>query len=419
MAENKSRKSKKKKQKNNKTLLLLVILLMAAIVVSLYIYASNSAAGTSTETVMIGTAEDKTAVFGYIIRDEQVVYAPETGVISFRADEGKRVSKGSSVAVVYSGDVSDDVKSELSSIHQRINEIEGSSVEKNLYAGDTMGGTSQIENDIDMIASAVYSGNVSSVTQYKDDIIRIIRKDTGEEAATQTTLEKLQAQKQELEGSISGRATGIYAPRAGIMCSQIDGCEEYFNIANLDAITPAYLNEAPKSITEMSETVEKDTACLKLIDNYKWYFTAVVTEKWAEDLKTGNSVSLRFTDISDDTLDGTIYSISEAEGGKVALVIESTGIFSGMYTARMLNAEIIRKTYNGFKVSKDAVHIDEDGTYYVYISSEGAVRRREVNILYSDEAYVIIKEDNSANNNLLLYDEVIVSGDGIKEGDSI
>ena len=87
-------------------------------------------------------------------------------------------------------------------------------------------------------------------------------------------------------------------------------------------------------------------------------------------------------------------------------------MFAGMYTSRVLNAEIIRNTYKGFKVSKNAVHIDEDGTYYVYINSEGAKRRRDITILYADEAYVIIKEDNAAKNNLLLYDEVIVSGTG-------
>ena len=158
---------------------------------------------------------------------------------------------------------------------------------------------------------------------------------------------------------------------------------------------------------------------LKIINNYQWYFTAIVDEKWVEDMKVGNSVALRFTDISDDTMDGTVYSISDAENGKVAIVVESHSLFSGIYTTRIVNAEIIRKTYNGFKVSKDAVHIDEDGGYYVYVSSEGIIRRRDVNILYSDEAYVIIKEDNSANNNLLLYDEVVISGTGIKEGSSI
>lgn len=414
MAEN---KTKAKKKKGKKPLFVIFLLVVAAFFVGVNIIMSNTAITTESETVLIGTAEDKTAVKGYIIRDEYVMNAPASGVISYRADEGERVSKGSAVAVIYSGEVSDEVKSELSSIHQRINEAEGSVVEKNLYAGDAMGGTSQIENDINMISEAVYSGNVTAVSQYKDDIIRIIRKDTAQGAEAQTTLEKLRARKSELESSISGQSSAMYAGMAGVMCSQIDGCEEYFGIKNLDKITPEYLKNAPQANPQGPETVEKDVPCLKIINNYEWYFTAQVDETWVEDMKAGSSVYLRFTDISDQTMSGTIYSISQPVKGKVAVVIKSRSLFTGMYTSRKLSAEIIRKTYKGFKVSKDAVHIDDDGNYYVYINSEGAVRRRDVQILYSDDAYVIIKEDNSASNNLLLYDEVIVSDAQVKDSD--
>ena len=130
-------------------------------------------------------------------------------------------------------------------------------------------------------------------------------------------------------------------------------------------------------------------------------------------------MSLRFVDISNETMDGTIYSISEPVDGKVSIVIKSRSLFTGMYTTREVKAEIIRKTYRGFKVSKDAVHIDKDGSYYVFVNSEGAARRRNVTILYSDDAYVIIKEDNSATNNLLLYDEVIISDTGVEEGETL
>ncbi len=405
------KKTKTKRKKSKKPIFVISLLVILTFVVGTNIVINNSKKSTEIETVLMGTAEDKIAVTGYIVRDEYVMNATASGIISFRAGEGERVSKGSSVAVIYSGNVSDEVKRELSSIHQRINETEGSVVEKNLYAGDAMGGTSQIENDINMISSAVYSGNVTGVTQYKDDIIRIIRKDTAQGVEAQTTLEKLRARKSELEGTISGQSSPMYSTVAGVMCSQIDGCEEYFGFKNIDKITPAYLKNGPEPDLKAPDTVEKDKPCLKIINNYEWYFTAQVDESWVEDMKVGNSVELRFTDISDHTMDGTVYSISQPEKGKVAVVIKSRSLFAGMYTSRVLKADIIRKTYKGFKVSKDAVHIDEDGNYYVYINSESAKRKRDVQILYSDDAYVIIKEDNSASNNLLLYDEVIKDSD--------
>ncbi len=407
------------KNKGGNTKFVIAVLIVVAIFIILYIFSSRKTGEVDVETVLIGTAEDKIAVSGYVIRDEAISTAPETGVLSFHTNEGERVARGFKVAVIYSGDVSDEVKSELSSINSHISEIEGSSVEKNLFAGDITGGTSQIENDIDMINRAVYDGDLSNISQYKDDIIRLIRKDTAEGKEVKTTLEKLVARKTELEKSISGRATGVFSANAGVMCSQIDGCEEYFSLKNLEKITPEYLKNAPDSNLHNPDEVEKGQPCLKIINNYEWYYTAEVDEEWLMDLKEGNSVSIRFTDISNDTLDGVVYSISEPVDGKVALVVKSRNMFTGMYTTRKAKAEIIRKTYRGFKVSKNAVHIDEESNYYVYVNSEGTVRRRDVSVLYSDEAYVVLKVDNSASNNLLLYDEVIVSEKNIKEGDSI
>ena len=116
-----------------------------------------------------------------------------------------------------------EVKNELTSIYQRISELEGSIVEKDLHAGDIVGSDTQIKRNIELISSAVYSGNISSVVQYKDDIIRVIRTNAPDGEQIRTTLEKLQQRRSELEGSIKGKSTYIYADMAGVMCSRIDG----------------------------------------------------------------------------------------------------------------------------------------------------------------------------------------------------
>lgn len=409
MADIKEKNTKLKNKKNKKTFFIVTVLLIAAVFIGLYVIVHNSDANTGVETAMIGTVEEKKAVVGYIIRDESVVTATETGVVSFRADEGERVSKGSEVAVIYSGDVSDEVKNELSTIHLRISEMEGSSIEKDLSAGDAVGIDTQVKNDIELVSRAVYSGDVSSVIQHKDDIIRIIRVNVDGEKP-QTTVEKLQSRRAELEGSISGKTTTVYSNTAGVMCSRLDGCEEYFHVSNIDSITPQYLSDCPQPTVYGPASVTKDMPCLKIINNYEWYFATTVDEVWFEGVKEGHVVKLRFSDISDDTYEGTVHRISEPLNGKVSVVIKSRSMFPGMYTTRVANAEVIKNTYKGFKVSKNAVHIDENGNYYVYINSEGAKRKRDVTVLYADEAYVIIKEDNSAPNNILLYDEVIISG---------
>jgi len=403
---------KNKKNKNKKIFFVVAILLVISLFLAFNILSRETETDLGIETVMKGIAEEKIATSGYILRDESVIKATESGMVSFRADNGKRVSKGSPVAVIYSGGVSDEVKNELSSIYQRISELEGSVVEKDLQAGDVVGSDIQVKKNVELISNAVYSGDVSSVVQYKDDIIRIIRTNAPDGEDVKTTLEKLYDRKAELEGSISGKTTYIYADMAGVICSQLDGSEEYFDISNIDNVDVKYLRDCPQVVPYGPDEVTKGSPCLKIVSNYEWYYATEVDELWIEGVKVGHTVKLRFTDISDETIEGTVYSISQPSGGKVALVIKSRNMFNGMYTTRNVNAEVIKKTYEGFKVSKDAVHIDEDGNYYVYINREGVNRRRDVKILYADDAYVIIKEDNAATNNILLYDEVVVSGKG-------
>ncbi|MBR0277650.1 MAG: hypothetical protein IJQ50_04230 [Clostridia bacterium] len=411
-------KEKKIKTKRSKktSFFIIFILVIVALFTGVRIIKNNKSSSVSMETVLIGTMEDKEKASGYIIRDEAIINSPATGMISFRAEEEKRVSSGATIAVVFTGDVNDDIKTELSSLHARINEVVGSTAEKNLYAVDSVMGTAQIANDISAIRDLAYSGNVSSVSEYKDNIIRIIRKS---DSGAMTTLEQLESKKKELENSISGSAVAVYSPKAGILSSKLDGYEEWLNILCLDKINPSYLNNIKKTEYEENSTVNKDKPCLKIIDNYEWYFAANMDEKWRDDLKEGSKLYIRFSDVSEDKLDVEIYSISEPEKGKISVVLKGSGIFPGMYSMREINAEIIKKTYTGFKISKSAVHIDNDGKYYVYINSDGTVRRRDVNILYSNDTYAVIKEDNSADNNLLLYDEVIISGSGIKEGKGI
>ncbi len=415
-------KKKTKKLKRNRYIVI-TALIIAAVITGAAILSSNTRASVEVETVLTGTAEEKVLTKGFLVRDEFVVNSPEDGIVSFRSDEGERVSRGSTVAVVYSGEVSNDVKSELSSIHERLSEIEGSSAEKNLYASDSLTGNAQIVNNIDAISDASYSKDVSKVSQYKDDITRIIRKNEGVKETALTTYEQLKKRKEELEQSVFGQATALYSPRAGVLCSAIDGYEEYFNISRLEGIMPSYLDKPQKAETGDGDSVKKDQPCFKIVNNYTWYYVANVDEKYAESLreciKYNMAVSLRFSEVSDEKIDAEIYSVSEPQNGLVTVVVKSGGIFSGMYNMREVNAEIIRKTYEGFKVSKEAIHVDEDGSYYVFVNSEGIVKRRDVKILYSDEVYAIIQQKNSESNNLLLYDEVIVSGKGIEEGKSL
>ena len=316
------------------------------------------------------------------------------GIISFRVSEGERIGKGALAAVIYTGTVSQEVQNSLTSINERIRDLESSTSEQVLYAGDEVTTISQVVGRIDDVIGAVYSRDTAAVTQYKDDITRLIGNDQSETTAL-TTLEQLRAEKQQLEASIAGNAVSLYAPEAGVMSSVIDGYESYFQYQQAAELPPSYLDAAEELAPAADGGIVQGQPCLKIVDNYSWYYAANVDERWVKNLKEGDAVSLRFINITEDKIDGTVYHVSEPENGSVTVVVESDQYVPGIYSIRETEAELIRKSYTGFKISKKALRIDEQDQAYVLINSEGVVRRRDVTVLFSDEAYVIIQEDNS------------------------
>ncbi len=128
--------------------------------------------------------------------------------------------------------------------------------------------------------------------------------------------------------------------------------------------------------------------------------------------KEGSYIMLRFPDISGKTLDANIDSISQEKDGKVTLVIACNQYDSDIYSLRRVNVDIIRRTYSGFKVPKAAVRMQDGTNCGVYIMKDGIPRYRQIEILHTGDDYVVVKEDNNAKDALLLYDEVIISGNG-------
>ena len=81
---------------------------------------------------------------------------------------------------------------------------------------------------------------------------------------------------------------------------------------------------------------------------------------------------------------------------------------------RKFEFEFIKETYNGLRVPKEAI-MNENGENYVYIVKDGIVRKRKIEILY-DDGDIIVKENNSETDGLLLYDLVVVKSKNISEG---
>ncbi len=87
-----------------------------------------------------------------------------------------------------------------------------------------------------------------------------------------------------------------------------------------------------------------------------------------------------------------------------------------IFSVRKTDAEIIKASYSGFKISKEAVRVLKDGTNGVYVLNDRTAKFKTVDIMYNGDNYIIARENNSQSGNMLLYDEVILNSARLHDG---
>ena len=137
---------------------------------------------------------------------------------------------------------------------------------------------------------------------------------------------------------------------------------------------------------------------------------------WTSNLKVGDSVKLRFPGVSDSTVSALVSYISPPENNSVAIVISCGEFVDNIFSVRKTDAEIIKASYSGFKISKEAVRVLKDGTNGVYVLNDRTAKFKTVDILYNGDNYIIARENNSQSGNVLLYDEVILNSARLHDG---
>jgi len=412
------KKTPRKRKKKGIALFRLVII--AGLVYLTFRLVSGMSSPVKTEIVRYGAIEDSTSVNGYLIRNEYIINAPVDGMLSCIAKEGDRITKDNKIATVFSGKIDEATQSKINRINERISEVERSSIHKDLFAGDVAQIDSAISNQIDDVILATYNKHTDKVTKYKDDINKLLERKLlaqGQKPTFANIGDMLKQEKAQLEASVSAKKVDIIAPLSGVFSSNIDGFEGFFDIKNRETITPDVLASADKQKFEQNKLIKQGQPAIKIIDNYQWYFAAIVDQKWVQELKPETPISLRFPDITDRILEAKVDSISQPNSnGKVTIVAACDQYVDEIYSLRKANTDIIRRTYSGFKVPKAAVRILADGTSGVFVANESIARFKPIEILHSNDEFVIAKEDNQKKNALLLYDEVIVNGKNIEDG---
>ena len=227
----------------------------------------------------------------------------------------------------------------------------------------------------------------------------------------QSMITSLESQRDRLNELIGDSETTLTTSESGFFTSHVDGYENVFDVNALDELTPSSF----RSLLNQNASVT-DRQVGRLVTSFTWYFVSNLRVDVASALTSGSYVNLRFDAMGDDLVRVRVESISAAEDGEVTVVFSSDQYMEELVNLRKQSASVVMATYEGLKVPKDAVRVDEEGNLGVYVITGMYSEFKEIDVLYETEDYYIVDTDPTTTRSLLVYDLIIVNGKGLANG---
>lgn len=365
-----------------------------------------------TETAEFVTSNDGFKITGIIMRNEILVENKNNGVLHFMVEDGTRVAKNGVIANIYSNETASITLSEIENIKKKINDIENILSFNDIEAANIDLVNSRISQDINNMIFSSSSGDFSEIPYYSEELLSSLNRKQavlGNVADFSSQLELLNSQLTTLSSSLPNAKGTIIAEESGYFVSKIDGFEKVLNCDDLSKITPEFLSD-------ISSKDESENVIGKIVSDYEWYISAEVTINQSLNFKEGDSLKIYTSVKSSPVLPVTVKKINISENNsKAVIVFACNEMNSELAAMRSGPMTVVSKEYSGLRVSKKALRV-VDSVRGVYVLNGIQVNFVPVKIVYSNDAFIICEKQNTDDNVLKLYDQVVVKGKKLYDG---
>lgn len=366
-----------------------------------------------TEIAMKRDMQKSIKTEAFVVRDEIFITTDNSGgtVVSI-AEDGKRVSSGDGVAVVFPS-------VESAAAYVRVNELE-KEIEYYSQLKNRVGiGTnapSSYSKLIDDACIAFISASRESIGSNFDDTLTDLRDAVtarqlavGEELSVDAKLAELEAELLSINSGNFDYKT-ISAPNSGYYISTADG---YENIVDYTKVTSMSCKEIDVLLNAQKKEVP-DNVMGKLVDEFDWYFVCTIPYDESGELTVGKTVRVNVPNTSVGIINCTVVSKGDKEDDNVAVVLKCNLMNRDVANLRIHDIEIIVNDYVGMKVNNKAIR-ELNGEKGVYVQRGNLIQFRKINIITSVEEYSIV-ECVTDSSYLQQYDTIITEGVDLHDG---
>lgn len=366
----------------------------------------------TTETAVYDTVTDGINISGIIIRNEIVVKSDTVGVKHYVINDGNRVAKNGVIANIYDSENASITLSQVDSLRKKISDLQDMLSYNNVEATDLDLINSKIKLGLDTIITSGAYGDYEEISTLSDDLLTIINRKQvalGVQSDFSAQLETLNTQLASLVNSLPTAKGQIIAEQSGYFVSKVDGYEQVLSCENIELITPEYLSK-------LKSNEVAGNAIGKIVSDYEWYIAAEVSINESMNFKEGDTLTINTSIKSMSAIPATVKKINISENSSNAvLIFACNDMNSELATMRSGPMAVVKDEYRGLKVSKTALRL-VDSKRGVYVVSGMQVKFVPVDIVYSGESYIICEQEQTENNVLRLYDEVVVKGKNLYDG---
>ena len=357
-------------------------------------------------------AADGLNVNGTIIRQESIVNNTQSGAFHFVVQDGARVAKDGTIADIYQDASASVTVSRIAQINSQISDIQEMQGYNDVQAADLNLANDRVSDALNQLVRSSSAGNFSNFKPSSHELFMAVNRRqiiTGEQTDFSEKLASLNQELQTLQASLPNAIGKISAVSSGYFVSGIDGYETVLLGQDLENITAEFLKDIKPQPIESSSVG-------KIVSDYEWYIAATVSIDESLKYKEGDSLTVKTSIKSCPELQVSVKRINVSETSDDAvLILACQQMNSELASIRTAPMTVVKKTYSGLKLPQKSLRV-VDGVTGVYVVSGITLKFVPVNVIYSNNGYIICEQQRTNDTALRLYDEVVIKGKRLYDG---
>lgn len=364
---------------------------------------------------------------GILVRDETILPDAGGSYVDHILGEGERAAAGQAAALLYTDSAALTTRQAIRTLTAEIEQLQYA-LDDRTQTGDASRLDGQVLDSITALRSLTAQGDLTTLDDCALNLRTMVFKrdfaygDGSAAGQLSQLIQSKQEQLAQLNASLNQVAQVVYTPAAGVFSGTVDGWEGLINPSRLDGLTAQSLSDL------LSQTPAPVSGPVgKLITGSTWYFAALLPGT-DTGLQSGKTYSLTFSGDYYGQIPMVLERVS-LEGEQTLAIFSCRTHLSDTTLLRVQAVDVVIHHLEGIRIPRKALRVEtveeeqEDGStrtvnrYKVYTVERSQSWGREVDILYTDENFYLVRPvDPSAAKRLRAGDEVILNSSDIYDG---